>query len=1063
MQKNIKLLFTVLLFCNFHSFSQNLSARFDLYTSQNGLSGNKIKCMLQDSKGYIWLGGYEGLNRFDGNEFEIFRKSGSDTNSLQGNLVVCLAEDKNHLLWIGYQNGGLSSYDQEKKKFTHYYSGSCEGCLPPGGINTLFVDRNNTLWLGVEGKGLIRFEQQSGKFFIYASLPDINPFYPPDIQKVYNNVYYIYEDETSLFWIATHNGLYTFDNKKSIFTPIREKPVDPKSFRNDLFGKIVKGKNQDLWMCSWGGGLTCYNYLNNSWENFKYDHININTATTNIIKDICFKNDSELWIASADNNLGSFNIRTKEFHFYDLSNTASLDNIPISVCERVMVDRDGNTWIAHFNGLSRLRSPDSQFNFTPLPVNHSDNGSFYFLTDFFENKEANELYISTSFAEGLYVRNNQTGNITNYPLPRRPVNTEGYQLIPDLLSDRNKNLWILTDDCLLLFDYKKHQYIIPEQPPLEKIFKGSPVFVKLFEDTFGNIWIISERQGAYCFNPFTSQFTHFLSSGNSEKNEICSNLISAIAEDGNHNIWLGSYGNGLSIYHPDKNSFTHYQNDKFKKNSLCSNRILSMSSDKRGNVWIGTFDGGLCKATWDKNNKATFFAYNFNNGLPSDNVYCVQGDIQGMIWCATALSLSRINPETNQITSFDSRNNLKSNFVFYKIREGLNNDLLAGLEGGYYRFSSAIKPDTGKALVQIKSFRVFDKEVSLQPDQQNQYSVSLSYNQNFFSCNFTVINFLNPEKNQFAFQLEGLDKDTISNGNRRFISYTNVPPGHYVLHLIASNGDGIWNNEGIKIGITIRPPFWQTPLFRITSMVFLLLIIVSAYRWRLKKITKEETRKTEINRRLAEIKLSALQSQMNPHFVFNSLNAIQQIIHSGDKNEALDYLSKFSKLIRNILNHSSRSTVSLADEIEMLHLYLDMEVLRFDKVFNYSITCDPSIHQQEVEIPPMLIQPFAENAIIHGLLNKKEKGQLQVSFFKEDSMILCTVEDNGIGRAAASQLKKLKTVSHQSMGIKMISERLETLSLVSGQKASYSVSDLKDNENNPCGTKVIVIIPLTEK
>jgi LytS/YehU family sensor histidine kinase len=279
---------------------------------------------------------------------------------------------------------------------------------------------------------------------------------------------------------------------------------------------------------------------------------------------------------------------------------------------------------------------------------------------------------------------------------------------------------------------------------------------------------------------------------------------------------------------------------------------------------------------------------------------------------------------------------------------------------------------------------------------------------------------------------------------------------------MASNNDGIWNREGLKIPLIIVPPFWKTTWFRITIIAALSLLVYAIYRYRIHLIRMREGEKTEINKRIAELRLSALRTQMNPHFIFNSISSIQNLISLEKKDDSLDYIGKFSRLIRLILHQAENNSIALSEEVDLLQLYLEMETLRFEKSFTSNIEVDPRLLEHDPEIPTMIIQPIVENAIVHGLLNKDKKGLLIIRFILKDEFVQCIVEDNGIGRKAAEEIKKGKLFQHNSVATRVTGERLQILNKVFEMPTSIETIDLSDEEGNPNGTRVIIDLPMIE-
>jgi sensor histidine kinase YesM len=310
--------------------------------------------------------------------------------------------------------------------------------------------------------------------------------------------------------------------------------------------------------------------------------------------------------------------------------------------------------------------------------------------------------------------------------------------------------------------------------------------------------------------------------------------------------------------------------------------------------------------------------------------------------------------------------------------------------------------------------------------------------------------------------LENYDEEWNNrDAGRRVAEYTRVSPGTYVFKLMGSNNDGVWNPEPTSLHINILPPWWDTIIFRIIFGALIFAMLWTFIYWRIRTIKRKhevEKRVLAIEKELFDIQQKALQLQMNPHFIFNSLNAIQSFVISNDTDKAIHYLSKFSQLMRLILSNSRETSIPVKDELKAITHYMDIERLRFDNKFEYDIEVDPEIDQEFMEIPPMIIQPFVENAILHGLIHSEEPGHILIKLKLEKNFIFCSIEDNGIGRKKAQEIKDASGIKKQSRGMLITRERLEILNKQNKDKFAVNILDLEDDKGIPTGTRVEINI-----
>ena len=334
-----------------------------------------------------------------------------------------------------------------------------------------------------------------------------------------------------------------------------------------------------------------------------------------------------------------------------------------------------------------------------------------------------------------------------------------------------------------------------------------------------------------------------------------------------------------------------------------------------------------------------------------------------------------------------------------------------------------------------------------------------------------MLDFTPNRKIQYQYRLVNYDKEWINTSSRNYIVYANLDPGTYELEYTAINLNNIAGEKIInRIPIVIRAPWWQQWWFRalyILSFAGIVLLIYNNYRNRKKRLFEQEERErrfVEMNRQMNEMRLMAIRSQMNPHFLFNCLNSIQKMIVVEDVNGAYQYLSKFSKLLRMVLDNSEKNFISLSSEMEMNSLYFELESLRFKKLSQYKIEIDETIDPESTQVPSLLLQPFIENAIWHGLMHREGEKKLWIQFSRRDTQLVCTIEDNGVGREYSAAIKAQKLGSHyfESKGTKLSEQRIELLNQQLEGRAAITITDLK-NGNGAIGTRVTIELPFQTK
>jgi hypothetical protein len=358
----------------------------------------------------------------------------------------------------------------------------------------------------------------------------------------------------------------------------------------------------------------------------------------------------------------------------------------------------------------------------------------------------------------------------------------------------------------------------------------------------------------------------------------------------------------------------------------------------------------------------------------------------------------------------------------------------------------------------IQSIRLMNEDTLL------ANGTKLPHDYNTVSFYYRGICLTNPDRVLYERKLEGLeqDKEWSAPSTENYIKYTNLAPGKYTFRIRSCNNEGIWNTKETSFTFSIRTPFYLTWWFLLLCCVGLFTLIYVTFMVRIYNIKKKQRQEFERKVEMSKIELKALRSQMNPHFIFNSLNSIQHYIFHTRSDEAIKYLNKFARLVRIILNNSEKPTVTVGEDIEALRLYLELEQMRFEGKFDYEIIIDESVDADYDIMPPLLMQPYVENAILHGLNPKPVKGKLTISLNSRNNFLICTITDNGIGREKAAEIRRtMPFIRHKSLGMKITEDRLKILNEINNSQLSVTITDLKDEHNEATGTMVELFVPLT--
>jgi two-component system sensor histidine kinase ChiS len=783
--------------------------RFDRISIEAGLSQSVITSICQDSQGFMWFGTQDGLNRYDGYEFKIFKQDPENPYSLSADYILSIFEDKSGTLWIGTNGGGINKFDHETEQFTSYKNNPSDpDSLSSNFVNKIYEDHEGTLWIGTDDGGLNQLDRETGRFTHFQNDPE-------DPQSLgANDVTSIYEDSEGTLWIGTNQGgLNRYDRGKKLFTVYKNDPDDPQSITSNTVTSIIEDRAGMLWIGTNNAGLNQFNREKGTFLSIQNNPQDPQSLSHNTVTAIIEDRASVIWVATYGGGLNQFDRKNHSFirHQYDPKNAQSLSGDQLlSLYE----DRAGVLWIGTFGGgLSKFDPEKHKFMLyqsDPENPNSLNNNQVWAIR---EDRQG-ILWIGTD-GGGLNRLDRETGEWHHYlndPENRKSLSNDWVQSI---YEDGEGILWIGTAaGGLNRFDPLTEEFVAYGDPSL------LPTILTILEDRSGVLWVGSLLGGLNKFDRETEQFGAYLTD-DADPFSISGNFITILYEDQDGELWVGTY-NGLNRFDQETERFIRYQATD-DPTSLVHNAVLSIHQDQKGTLWIGTA-GGL-----DKFDPAMegFIHYREKDGLPNEFIYGILEDDLGNLWLSTNKGLVKFDPERETFKSFDVNDGLQSNEfnqgAYFKNSNG--EMFFGGIEGFNAFYPDQITDNPYNPPIVITEFQLFNESVEIGNDSPLQKpineteEITLSYQDDFFSFEFASLHYSRPEENQYAYIMENLDKDWNYVGTRRFAGYTNVPPGEYTFRVIGSNRDGIWNEAGASIKIIVTPPFWQTWWFRIILAV----------------------------------------------------------------------------------------------------------------------------------------------------------------------------------------------------------------------------------------------------
>jgi ligand-binding sensor domain-containing protein len=938
--------------------------------------------------------------------------------------VFTIHQDKNGFLWSGAY-GGLSRFDGKSfKNFTP------QNGLANYWVTSISSDTAGNLWIGTI-TGLSFFDGRNFKnFYREDGLPD-------------NYINAVCVDKNGQVWVGTNKGLAYFTGSRFIEVPFN-------SYNPIIINALFPARGGSVWVATNSGAYqfsSTSKSLISSWR-FKdglCDSVVTSIEQTadgkvflgtqnglsllengkiicyagaqglpdNSISGLAYDFLGNLWIGTPQ-GLSLFS--GKGFKHYRIDDSFNGNRILA-----IFRDRELNIWLGTYNGLYKYSGYQfvsysteaglcSEFVF---PVLRDKAGILWVGTDNGLNRMSNGKFDKITTADGL------SGNSIN-----------------DMALGPDGQLYIGTGKGLSVYDGKNFKNYFGKKAGLL-----SDSVTAVWVEPNGKAWLGGHNGVSLMENGKITTFPLGPPDANFD--------VWDIYADSKGRIWFGTYKGGVFMF--DGKNFR----DMKKELGLKTTSIFGTVEDNYGNIFLGGFEGVYVY------NEKLIDKIDEGSGLSSNLVYTLGlSNNKKFLWVGTNQGINRLDLEKyNKEKKTDLLHfGKEEGFIFGESNsngfwEDPDGSLWFGTVGGLIHYISPLQETkTPKSITHITGIKLFYADTLL------PQKVELPHDQNNISFNFVGICFSNPNKVRYKFILEGFDPDWSPETGKNEASYANLPPGKYSFKVISSNHLGEWNTHPKTFSFTILTPWWKTVWFRIFLALFIVLAVVAGIRIRIKQVELREKNKTL----LASLELKALRAQMNPHFIFNALNSIQSFIITSNEEGATTYLNKFARLIRSILNTSEKSRVSLEEELEALKLYIELEALRFEGRFDYEIKVAEALNLDFYEIPTLLLQPYVENAILHGLVPLQgKKGKLEIQIDLHGDLLICCIRDNGIGRKASLEMRrKYMKPGYRSFGMSITKDRLELLNLSHKARMSVTVTDLEDDFGEPQGTQVDIYIPI---
>jgi ligand-binding sensor domain-containing protein/serine phosphatase RsbU (regulator of sigma subunit) len=866
--------FFILIFSRVSAQKEDL--QFEHLSMKDGLSMNPVMAILQDKKGFLWFGTQDGLNRYDGYSFKVYKTADADTTTISDNFITALCIDKQKRLWVGTLNG-LNLYNSSNGSFRRFDQASTN--FPNKKIYCLYADPSGLIWVGTES-GVCLFDPQNMRFI---NIKDKFPHMSVLEQK---SILCIFKDKSGSYWFGTSSGLVKSDplsnTLQNYFSSEKEG-----SLSNNIVLSIFQDSKENMWFGTLEGlnrfdrisGKFIPQYFKKSStelastkKNNAVAGVNIysivNNYGGNTIRCILEDTDGWLWIGT-DMELIIFNPSSGKFINYkkDLLNPTGITDHFI---RSMYVDHSLNLWIGTLgNGLNRVNLKQKKFTHYQKKVNNPQSLGENYVRSICEDNSGS-LWIGT-LVGGLNKFDPATQTFTRFT--KTSGNSINDNNVWSVCFDPSINsLWVGTNNGLDLYDLKTKQfrhYVHYENDP-GSISDNTIRYVYI--DSRNNLWCGTEN-GLNLFDRKSGTFKYY----NKFNSPISNNTVWKIAEDKEGKLWLAT-NDGLDAFDPAKESFSVFRQIPGDTNSLSQNGVRTVYIENSGAIWVGTQNG------LDRLDPQTlkFKRFDEKDGLPNPFIYAITEDSKGHLWISTNKGISEFDKK-GEFKNYDIYDGLQDyEFNTNACFRAKNGDMYFGGPNGLNRFNpSSLKRNNFIPPVAITNLKVMDKPWHSLNDVSEIDSIELDYDQNIIHLEFSALDFTNPSRNQYMYKMEGFNADWVNAGSTRFISYTNLDPGNYVFLVKGANPDGVWNDEPTKVAITIHPPFWKTWWFYLFCALTVVISIVSYIRQRTRNLIKTKTKLEEtVKSRTEEVEMQKNQLAQKNKDITDSINYAQRIQRS---------------------------------------------------------------------------------------------------------------------------------------------------------------------------------------
>jgi len=818
-----------------HSFLYGGELPFERLSIEAGLSQSVVYTILQDTHGFIWFGTQNGLNKYDGHTFTVFRHLQNDSLSLVDNNIRVIYEDRFHKLWIGTHNG-LSRFDPVTETFQSFrHNPDDSTSLSNNRIYAIAEDRDGRLWISAD-HGLNFFDRAAGTVRRYFSADSGSSLSAARVRAMY-------AAPDSALWLATMgDGLKRFNPKTGAVTHFSHDRQNVASISSNVLMCLrpdPRDKNQ-LWIGTHGGGLNRFDLTTQRVVRYNHKPGDRNSLSDNRVFDIFGDPAGHIWIGTFAGGLNRFNPESGDFTVFK-HDPLKLTSLSADFVRCVYVDATSNLWVGvNFGGLNKVDIKPKKFLRSTHVPHEPESLRHNFVNAIFESRQGT-LWVGTRTGVDILPRGKQAFE----HLTLTAENDAGRQAFVSAL-------WVKNDSAAWIGSFGDGLFEVDRHTGVKRRITHDPDIVgglaanrirDLYYDGAGFLWIATVA-GVNRLDLQTGVIATFKHDKNNP-NSLSSNSVQFVRGDSRGNIWMGTNSSGLNKFDPRSRQFTNFTHDPAAQHSIPHNAVNAFYEDNDGNLWVGT-NYGFSRLDWQAPEGEQFNNYFESDGLLNNYVCAILGDQTGNLWISASGGISRFNPKLpigRQFRNYDWSDGLQGQiFIDGAAFSSNSGELFLGGSDGLVRFHPYnVQDNPYPPKVMLTAFNIFDQPTRLDTAISQITRIELSHKQNFFSLEFAALDFTQPQKNRYAYKMYGFNEEWVQAGSRRYASYTNLDHGTYRFQVKGSNNDGVWNEQGASLTIVIKPPLWAAWWARLFYVLFGLGLFLGFRKYERKKRRQLET------------------------------------------------------------------------------------------------------------------------------------------------------------------------------------------------------------------------------